>query len=319
MTTSAPPPDRNSDRHIINFRLSQLYLTWFHQRQKRRLRRRSDLSRVTRGPPVWHRTECSYAFIHLHEEQIRKWPALVDEAVSPRMIHRKSLMELIGGLTFTQTSIFWRFGRTPNKPLYKMLYPNHYSEILTGDDVRIPEWRGAPIRATIPGIAEIKSHRSEILIYTDAEAAKSGVSSAILAVVVTEPGLLAADGYPATALTEKTDPVCETIFSTTTYIYGIELLAVVATVFCLRDFARGENVVLYVGNSDAKNALVDGFPDTPIINTLVQIFWAFPNLSDHGFGPNRSQPTETFATPPQDEWKFQPPLSTTRISRFQKS
>ena len=204
-------------------------------------------------------------------------------------------------------------------PIYEKLYSNPYTEILTGADVRILEWWGAPIRATTPRIAEIESHRPEILNYADSAAGKLGASPDIPAAVVTESGLLASEGYRPTALTEKTDTVWETIFSTTAYIYGLELLAVVATVFCLRDFARGENVVLYVGNSDAKNALVDGFPDTPIINTLVQIFWAFPNLSDHGFGPNRSQPTETFATPPQDEWKFQPPLSTTRISRFQKS
>ena len=86
-------------------------------------------------------------------------------------------------------------------------------------------------------------------------------SSAILAAAVTDHGLLALDGYSQTAITEKTDPVWETIFSTTAYIYGLELLAVAASVCWIRDFPRGKNVVLYVGNSNTKDPLVKGFSD----------------------------------------------------------
>ena len=34
-------------------------------------------------------------------------------------------------------------------------------------------------------------------------------------------------------------------------------------------------MIFYVANSNNKDALVNGFPDTPIINTLVLAFWAF--------------------------------------------
>ena len=97
-----------------------------------------------------------------------------------------------------------------------------------------------------------------------------GASPDIPAAVVTESGLLASEGYRPTALTEKTDTVWETIFSTTAYIYGLELLAVAASVCWIRDFPRGKNVVLYVGNSNTKDSLVNGFSDTPIINTIDQ-------------------------------------------------
>ena len=70
----------------------------------------------------------------------------------------------------------------------------------------------------------------EIRIYTNAAAGKLGASSAILSAAVIEPGLHASEGYCSAALTEKTDPVCGAIFSTTAYIYGVEVLAVAAAV-----------------------------------------------------------------------------------------
>ena len=148
--------------------------------------------------------------IHLHEEKIRRWPSLVDEAVATRSIRRKSLGELIGKLAFAQTSIFGRFGRTLLKPLVVRLYSNPYAEFLTETDVRVLEWLAASIRATIPRIVEFKSPHPEILIYT-AAAGKLGTSSSILAAVVSEPGLLSSDGFPSAALTERKDPIWETI------------------------------------------------------------------------------------------------------------
>ena len=215
MTTSGNPPTAIATNALSIFTETSYILAGFPQRQKSDcgaelafLGLLGNPRRAPGGMPL---------HIRLHEGEIRKRSSLVDEAVSPRRIRHKSLGELFGALTFTQSSIFGRFGRTPVNPLYKKLYPNPYAEILTVDEVRILEWRDVPIRDTIPRIAEIKLHRSEILIYTDAAAEKSGASSAILAAVVTEPGLLASDGYPPSALTEKTDPFWETIFPTTAY------------------------------------------------------------------------------------------------------
>ena len=155
------------------------------------------------------------------------------------MIHRELQGKLIGKLSFAQTSIFCRFGRTPLKSLYAKIRSNPYVEALTDTDVRIVEWRSASIFATIPRIVEMKAPRPEILTDTDAAKGKLGTSSAALAAVVIESSLLFADGYFSAVLVEKPEPIWRTIFSTTAYIYGLELLAVLATVFRLRDFLRG--------------------------------------------------------------------------------
>ena len=170
---------------------------------------------------------------------------------------------------------FGRFGRTLLKPLYAKLYSNPFTEPLTDDETHISEWWASSIRATVPRVVEIKPPHPEVLIYTDAASGKVGSDSASLAAVVLIPDDFHASGCFSAVLSEHADSSWETIFSETTYIFGLELLAVVATVFFLRDFLRGKNVIFYVDNSNTKDALVRGYSNTPVINTLVQIFWAF--------------------------------------------
>ena len=68
----------------------------------------------------------------------------------------------------------------------------------------------------------------------------------------------------------------------------------------------GKNALSYMGNPDAKDALVNGLSDTPIVNALVQIFWALAKYIGSWFWSEQAHPTETFATPPQEERNFQP-------------
>ena len=43
-------------------------------------------------------------------------------------------------------------------------------------------------------------------------------------------------------------------------IYGLELIAAIAAIFTLRGFLRWRNATFYIDNSNAKDALVMGFP-----------------------------------------------------------
>ena len=64
------------------------------------------------------------------------------------------------------------------------------------------------------------------------------------------------------------------VFDSTTYIYGLEMLAIIATLMKCRTILRGRNVVFYIDNTNAKDALVKGFPPNPAINRLIQLFRA---------------------------------------------
>ena len=46
-------------------------------------------------------------------------------------------------------------------------------------------------------------------------------------------------------------------------------------------------MIFYVDNSNNKDSLVKGFPDAPVIKTLVQIFWAFAQSIGTWFWPEQ--------------------------------
>ena len=55
--------------------------------------------------------------IYLHGGEIDKWATIVEEVIELGTAQHKSLEKLIGGLSFTHTSIIGRFGRSMIKPL----------------------------------------------------------------------------------------------------------------------------------------------------------------------------------------------------------
>ena len=59
---------------------------------------------------------------------------------------------------------------------------------------------------------------------------------------------------------EDSTPEWGQTFGATTFIYGLEMLDIIATVLILGEFLRNKNVVFYIDNSNAKGALVKGLP-----------------------------------------------------------
>ena len=114
-----------------------------------------------------------------------------------------------------------------------------------------------------PGDRRDQIPHPEFLIYTDAAAGEVGSDSASLSAVVLIPEFFRMSKSSPAVLFEHADAEWGTIFKDTTFIFGLELLAVVATVFRLRDLLRHKNVILYVDNSNNKDALVRGTPIPP--------------------------------------------------------
>ena len=64
------------------------------------------------------------------------------------------------------------------------------------------------------------------------------------------------------------------------YIYGLEMLAILAIICFLWEHLRNKNITLYIDNSNARDALVKGHSKTIVINRMVQIFWGL--VQAHG-------------------------------------
>ena len=127
------------------------------------------------------------------------------------------------------------------------------------------------------------SLRPEVVVYTDAATSAALIAASVIDVVNFANG----PAFDA-VLIERVDMSRFGIFAETNLIYGLEMLAVIATTYALRDFAAGRNLIFYVDNSNTKDALVKGHSDSPVIDKLIKIFWAFAQ-SSWGLGFDRTR------------------------------
>ena len=207
--------------------------------------------------------------IFLPKSKIEKWSTEVEEILRCGSVEHKPLEKIIGKLSFTQTSIFGRFGRTMLRPLYNKKNAHPYVSTLSEDDKDNLRWWVASIRACIPRVVEFRAPNPEFLVYSDAATS----TRIITAVVINVAGFISS-GKGAATFSETTSKDWVDVFDSTTYIYGLEMLAIIATLMKCRTILRGRNVVFYIDNTNAKDALVKGFSPTPVINRLIQLFWA---------------------------------------------
>lgn len=117
----------------------------------------------------------------LPDDKIALWAALIDEIISKGSIQHKQLEKLIGGVSFTQTSVYGRCGRTLLKTLCRKLHSHPHLSALSTPETNLLAWWADFIRAARPRQVLIKQKFPEIVIYTDA-----ATSAAILSAVVIE-------------------------------------------------------------------------------------------------------------------------------------
>ena len=133
-----------------------------------------------------------------------------------------------GGLSFTQTSIFGRFGRALLKPLYTKLDSPPYFQTISDEESLVLQRRPASIRSAKPRRVEIKSPFQDVIIYTDA-----ATSSAVSAALVIEPDVFLSESLFSATFAECDDPDWVGIFTDAALIYGLELHAAIAAIFTL--------------------------------------------------------------------------------------
>ena len=61
----------------------------------------------------------------------------------------------------------------------------------------------------------------------------------------------------------------------TVYIYGLEILAIVAIVLSLGESIINKNIMFYIDNRNAMGALVKGYTDSPAVDIPIRMFWTW--------------------------------------------
>ena len=102
---------------------------------------------------------------------------------------------------------------------------------LSADEIDILRWWTPLLRKEISRVCVPKLLRPEVIIYTDAATSTRIVASLVIDVPDFDSNMKFRNLWD-----ETSDPQWETTFISTTYIYGLELLAILATIFLEGDF-----------------------------------------------------------------------------------
>ena len=118
--------------------------------------------------------------ISLHGPKKGNWAYITIGWASKGASPHKDLGELIGKLSFTQTSVFSRFGRALLMPLRDKLKVRPFAAMLSADEIDIIRWFVKLLSGGISRICFFKSHRHEVIVYADAETSAIIVASIVI-------------------------------------------------------------------------------------------------------------------------------------------
>ena len=207
--------------------------------------------------------------VDLTESKKRKWAERISEFLDAGVISHQELESLNGRLSFSQTSVFGRFGRALMQPLYKKVNAACYQPVLSAADARVLEWWRGMLSSIRPRVIYPRTSTPQRIIYTDA-----ATSTLIAASITLYPSNCSSVPVVEACRVMTAGPDWVALFINTNLIYGLEMLAIVQTAADPDLDLDGRCVTFYIDNTNAISALIKGDSDTVIISVLSRLFWA---------------------------------------------
>ena len=96
------------------------------------------------------------------------------------VITHDQLESLIGRLSFSQTSIFGRFGRPMMTQLYNKLNARRYHPILSTNEIRIPQWWRTALINLASRTVRPQRGRPDWVVFTDAATSTSIIAAVLI-------------------------------------------------------------------------------------------------------------------------------------------
>ena len=171
----------------------------------------------------------------------------IEDFLHAGSVTHKELESLVGRLSYSQTSIFGRFGRAMMHPLYRKLRSGYYQPKLSGVDTSILQrWKEILI-ATRPRIVRKRRNTPHNILYTDAE-----TGARVIAAV-----LFGRDEFTRTGTIEACRGITVSgervkILPPKCLIYGLGMLAIVHAAVDHSSPIDGQCVTLYIDNNGSK-------------------------------------------------------------------
>ena len=206
--------------------------------------------------------------IRLPPMKARTWKVMLERIINAGSVTHKELESVIGRLSFTQTSVFGRIGRAMLAPLYKKLHMEKYIPTLSMIEATSLRWWTVALDHMKPRKATPKPPITERIVYSDAAG-----KSQIIATVCLTPGTFASSKRLDTIRYSKTGNKWRKTFEKTCYIYGLEVLAILAILLEECNELRNKSVTFYIDNNNALCALVKNAANPPEIQAMVGLIW----------------------------------------------
>ena len=153
-------------------------------------------------------------------------------------------------------------------PLNAKLKTFPYHQTLSPKELTTLRWWTAAPDHMKPRVASPKPKRPERVVYTDA----AGKSQIIAAVIIDPTTFLESKTINKVRAT-RTGRRWKETFEDTSYIYGLEMLAILAILMTEGEDLRGRSVTFYIDNNNALTALIKNSATPTAIQALTALIW----------------------------------------------
>ena len=224
--------------------------------------------------------------LSLPEEKSIKWASAIRTILTEGMVQQSTLEKLTGKLGFAQIQVFARFARCMMQPLYKKLFSPIYTPKIHSAIIKALEWWLHVLHNIPERIVHLGPCRVDAFIYTDASCepiCEKGIDnpisyqthSAILGAVIITPDRDRPlfDGAVDCVISNKVGEEIFSLFTDTSMIYALELVAVVLTLFQFKDVFKTKTIIFFIDNNAALCALIRGAAKHKVIDRYIATFW----------------------------------------------
>ena len=210
--------------------------------------------------------------LSLSVDKAIRWAGLIERILRDNLITHTTLESLLGRLVFAQTAVFGKFARAMLKPLYIKFYAPRYNSRLTPAIIRNLTWWISALRNVQKGVIHFNRSSPDWILYTDA-AFDEGPGGARMAAIFFRTSALRPLHPAELLLASKPSPAEVAYFQNTSTIFGLELAAVVLSIFHFRSRLRDNAVTVYIDNTAALAALINGDSSAAAAFPLIAVLW----------------------------------------------
>ena len=206
--------------------------------------------------------------ISLPFDKVSAWTSRIGRFLEPCAITPAEMDSLIGRLSFSQTSVFGRFGRPFPAHLYDKQNAPYFPPILSGREIRPLRWRNTMLRDMRPRKILAKPDKPVFVVFTDA-----ATKTSIIAATVFEQKTFRESDTITMVWEATVGPHRNTLFDKTSLIYGLEIIAFLALLWTPNPPPKGKTATCQLYNENAVKALVKNNAKPDIITATTHLAW----------------------------------------------